>query len=71
MKKVVAFSHLPMYVVYIIPVHLKLVSHPQCKSTYPHLSVDFVRLEQQSVIKFLTKEGRGSKVIHEWILDMW
>jgi hypothetical protein len=30
-----------------------------------------MRLEHQSIIKFFTKEGNGSKVIHEWILAVY
>jgi hypothetical protein len=32
--------------------------------------MDFVRLEHQSVVIFLTGEGNGPKVIHEWMLAL-
>jgi hypothetical protein len=33
--------------------------------------MDSVRLEHQSIMKFLTKEGTGPNIIHEWMLAVY
>jgi hypothetical protein len=31
----------------------------------------FIRLEHQSIMKFLTREGDAPKVIHEWMMAVY
>jgi hypothetical protein len=33
--------------------------------------MDFVGLEHQSIIKFLTNETNGPNIIHEWMLAVY
>jgi len=52
-------------------VHLKLATWPQNKLTFLCVNMDFMKLEHQSVIKFLTKEVQEPKVIHEQMLAVY